>query len=176
MTSGVVVWADDERVRLCDGWYRDVFSFLWQRTAGTGAGERSPRGMPVMGHDYQIGQASGQATEVGRTGVGLPPQRTAPKQGTLTEPIASRVMPRQQTSAKPASKPQASHHEESQALHRRCQHSQASKPYRARCGHATDYGRQEFTEVLSCRSDRNEAQVTFEGPILTAPTDRHRSD
>lgn len=54
---------------------------------------------------------------MGRAGAGLPPQRTDPKQGTLTEPSASRVTPRKQTSANPASQPQASHHEESPKLH-----------------------------------------------------------
>jgi len=69
-----------------------------------------------MGHDHQVGQASDQATEVGRAGAGLPPQRTDPKQGTLTEPSNSRVTPRKQTRTNPASQPQASHNEQSQAL------------------------------------------------------------
>ena len=34
-----------------------------------------------MSHDQQVGQASNQATEVGRVGAGLPPRRTDPGQG-----------------------------------------------------------------------------------------------
>jgi transposase InsO family protein len=65
--------------------------------------------MPVMIHDQQVGQASDQATEVGRVGAGLPPQRTDPKQGT-PERGAMRFTSHinKQTDTNPASQPQAS--------------------------------------------------------------------